>query len=833
MTTSSAGAVALPQTEPHRTDLWDAIKPEFLTTVDWDDSIRVIAFPQDHPVLGWQYCQTKGCLKPTGSGIGLCAACFKSYKNSDVADQPVEVFLRRPKQYRRSTGEIGCAVQECARRAKTERLALCPTHLWQQQKGLQLPLQEFLAHPSVKPLESIGPCVVVACTRQRYGRPPYCPGHSQRLALNRRADPSLHGHEAELLWRRTTPAVAVNGFVSLRGIHDTVAAEILVGMQARTEQGLQTRDLIVRPLADTARRLLVSSLEEIDDSRIPRHQQQLRNSILTAVKRVGLTPETERHKDVWDASVFGLSGTLRFGVISQSWLREALRDWAHEDLPQRRGNGARGTVQDKINAIGMLSESLRLQRDDQGDVPANLGRTDIVSFLHRMSYLVDQGTITENRRHVVICAVRFVLTRTRSQGLTRPGRAMHRLPDDFTVRPADIPDPPEDSEVGRDLPIEVVRALCEGLPALEAQSGVDIRTTIELIIDTGRRPEEICTLFWDCLERDEDGKPVLIYDNHKANRMKRRLPISEATAGLIVKQQERIRERFPEAKTKKLRLLPSLKQNIAGTRPSTDEWAAARHRVWVDALPDIVVPTQVIIDGKTVTKLLPFDKTRIFPYAYRHTYAQRHADAGVPPDVLRVLMDHRQLSTTQGYYRVGEKRRREAVDRVSAMQFDRNGNRIWRTAQTLLDSEHARRAIGETAVPYGVCTEPGNVAAGGQDCPVRFRCVGCGHFRTDVSYLPDLEAYLAHLLRSRERLMAAIDADDWARTEAMPSDEEISRVKRLISRVKGNLDDLDGDEKQEILEATAIVRRQRQRVVGLGMPRVGQPIPDIRPDRTA
>ncbi|GGV01010.1 hypothetical protein ACIG0C_31830 [Kitasatospora aureofaciens] len=62
-------------------------------------------------------------------------------------------------------------------------------------------------------------------------------------------------------------------------------------------------------------------------------------------------------------------------------------------------------------------------------------------------------------------------------------------------------------------------------------------------------------------------------------------------------------------------------------------------------------------------------------------------------------------------------------------------------AKALLDSEHARRAIGEVAVPYGVCTEPSNVAAGGQDCPVRFRCVGCGHFRTDVSYLPDLEAY--------------------------------------------------------------------------------------------
>ena len=129
-----------------------------------------------------------------------------------------------------------------------------------------------------------------------------------------------------------------------------------------------------------------------------------------------------------------------------------------------------------------------------------------------------------------------------------------------------------------------------------------------------------------------------------------------------------------------------------------------------------------------------------------------------------------------------------------------------------------------------MCTEPSNVAAGGDDCPVRFRCVGCGHFRTDVSYLPDLEAYLADLLRNRERLLAAVDADEWAKTEAMPSDEEIRRVRRLIARVKEELDDLSADERAQIEQAVAVVRRSRQ-VVLLATPRVRQPLPDIRPER--
>ena len=128
------------------------------------------------------------------------------------------------------------------------------------------------------------------------------------------------------------------------------------------------------------------------------------------------------------------------------------------------------------------------------------------------------------------------------------------------------------------------------------------------------------------------------------------------------------------------------------------------------------------------------------------------------------------------------------------------------------------------------CTEPSNVAAGGQVCPVRFRCVGCSHFRTDVSYLPDLEAYLADLLRNRERLAAFTDADDWAKGEAMPSSDEISRVRRLVQRVRAGL---TAEDRAQIQQAVTTVRRTRAGTVPFGMPKVRQPLSDRRPGRTA
>jgi hypothetical protein len=202
------------------------------------------------------------------------------------------------------------------------------------------------------------------------------------------------------------------------------------------------------------------------------------------------------------------------------------------------------------------------------------------------------------------------------------------------------------------------------------------------------------------------------------------------------------------------------------------------------------------------------------------SFAQRHADAGVPLDVLSELLDHRDLNNTRRYYRVGEGRRRAAVDRVSALSFDRHGNRVWRDARALLGSEHARYAVGEVAVPYGTCTEPSNVRAGGGACPVRFRCAGCDHFRTDVSFLPDLTAYLDDLLRTRERLSAAIDGvDEWARADATPTDEEISRARQLVKRVKTDVAELDEVERAQVHDAVTVMRRHRAaHSVPLAMP---------------
>jgi hypothetical protein len=146
-----------------------------------------------------------------------------------------------------------------------------------------------------------------------------------------------------------------------------------------------------------------------------------------------------------------------------------------------------------------------------------------------------------------------------------------------------------------------------------------------------------------------------------------------------------------------------------------------------------------------------------------------------------------------------------------------------------------RDAVGQVAVPFGVCREPTNVGAQGRACPFRHQCFGCTYFRSDPSFLAELRAHLGRLLADRERLRAAVpELEDWARNGAIPSAEEVAAVRRVIDRCQELLSDLTEGERSEIDEAIAVLRRTRAQldtavpVRFLGT--VGQPSPTLFPN---
>jgi hypothetical protein len=275
--------------------------------------------------------------------------------------------------------------------------------------------------------------------------------------------------------------------------------------------------------------------------------------------------------------------------------------------------------------------------------------------------------------------------------------------------------------------------------------------------------------------------------------MRRRLPVTSGTAAIIMAwQQHRASLRVPPALDRWLFPSPLLRarQSAGHVTPAS---VARAFKIWVAQIG--VIDSELLAPDGT---LAPFDPSLITPYALRHSYAQRHADAGVPVDVLKELMDHAAVSTTMGYYRISLKRKQQAIRSVGALAIDAAGN----PAPLTSPAAYERASV---SVPFGNCTEPSNVKAGGGACPIRFQCAGCGFYRPDPSYLPALEQHIASLRADRETARA-IGAAGYVTGNLTA---EIDAYTGIAEQMRRRIADLAPAEREEIEHASKLLRRAR------------------------
>jgi integrase len=805
--TAQLAAVPDPDTAPgdELAVLRGVLRPDFLARAGWDSKTRTLTPVRGDPLLSLKECAVADCAASTvHKSADLCATCRKRWKASALA---WDDFLARPCGGR-PHGDRACRVADCPRPGKSAE-RLCATHVWQRQRHYGLPVEQWLALPEVGPLPSFGTCIAASCAAVAAHRCGLCAAHRTAWCRHLRD----HGGAVLAEWaRHAAPADVAGHEITLHGLPDRVVAELLAGLQRRTDAGLRTPPTCTRypvKMLHAQRADSVLDLAQVPATAIRSDARQLLRSLAAELYCLLSGPEKERARDIWQLQVFGLAGKLDFTGITQRWLRESVKWWAAEDLPLRRGSAPADSARDTIRAAMALSQSLRLARDDGGHDPAALGREDIVAFSNRLAHQLRTGELTADSRLRLTRRIFRLLNDMHAKGITAPGGAAAGLPAAFVLRRSDIPTDPDRQPRPRSLPDAVLKLIAENLDVLEERCGISERRITEILIDTGRRPDEVCTLEWDCLERDPSGDPVLIYTDAKNNRPGRRLPIAEATAAVITAQKDWARCRYPHTPPGDLALFPRDKGNKDGTKPIRADSYGNAHRVFADEIAHLLLDA----DGQQVNPAL------VVPYAYRHSYAQRHADAGVQPDVLRELMSHRSMRTTTGYYRISENRLRAAVDKVARHQFNAAGQRVFTSIAGLLSDEHARMRVGQVAVPFGTCTEPSNVKAGGHACPYKYTCTGCGHFRSDPSYLPELKSYLQQLLADRERLHAATDLQPWAHTQATPPDEQVSQVRELIRRIEADMENLSDTDRAQIQQAVTAIRAARQTVV-LGMPAI-------------
>lgn len=573
---------------------------------------------------------------------------------------------------------------------------------------------------------------------------------------------------------------------------------------------LQQRDTEVRGLRPStvskASKLLIGA-ESVLDVR-PENGRGLTKSLLHAVQlhvrrlRAAYSGRDGTEGDVWDCALVGLrarpnrpglatSGTVDFTVIRQRWLR---------DIALETARATRPPVVD-LRRIVQAAEiaSLALASRPSGNDPGQLALADMTIVFQYFANAIDPVTqlpYSITHRRALLGWWRRLISFGRSAGL------MDAIPGAFTLTPAhSIPSEEiNEDEHGRAIPEAWITHLDLHLPLLGTVDfkGSDwstedyahmYQTIYGILRDTGRRTGEVVALDRECVEYD-GTIPVLIYDNFKARRRGRRLPVDPATAALIASWVKRL-ESLPVPKACAKNLFPTPGARNRERRGHIGAGQFGKHfRRWVDAVP---APTNLPPEAQT------FAPADIEPYGLRHAYAQRHADNGTPVDVLKELMDHKDINTTMGYYKVSMRRKHDAVRTMSKYATDRFGN----PAPFADGLAYERSSV---AVPFGNCTEPQNVRAGGKACAIRFQCAGCGFFRPDPSFLDPLESHISEL-RADKEIAAAGDADDWVLRNF---DDQIRAFTRITQKMQERLDALPDDERSGVAEACSTMNKVRQ-----------------------
>ncbi len=769
---------------------------------EWDSSLWLFTGDLASDRTAAWPCRTPGCPLATRRYSGRCTACRRARVAAGVSEEAFDRAPRRPPVRPLVPG--ACAVAACESEAHSNGLCFRHERAWRRSGG---PIGAFVA--DARALQRVECCLVPGCGRERVYRRGLCWFHDNRF--RRRGRPGSRSEDGVAAWAAgEIPRLGYHQF-SLAPLAELVRFELLYALQCRDRTPPPLDPLQIRILV--SRLLGKGSVQEADPEAVCEAGGMQYNSDIRSLFR-DLRRHLERafmtHTgadpyagEVWEVALLDLrsnasrpwppatEGAIDFTVVELSWLRQVLKHWARTTCPYLQ------RLREALLSCKVASQTLvACGRTETGSLDAgDFARVVGALTGHRRA----DGTLySASHRNLLLFMFCEVIEHGRRSGL------MAEIPDPFRPtkrRPRVVADANED-QVGKALPDSVIRQLDGHLHLLGedgrvgSMSAADMKAMHQAIYrilrDTGRRPGEVVSLEVGCVEVI-NGQHNLIYDNHKAARLRRRLPITAETAGAILAwEAHRAGLATPPAVRRWLFPSPQRRSNQA-LGHLTSSAVGRAFRAWVRKIPTI--DSELLGPDGTP---LAFDRSLIIPYALRHSYAQRHADAGVPVDVLKELLDHRAVQTTLGYYSVSLKRKAHAIATVGSLAVDADAK-----PAPFTDAVAYERA--SVSVPFGNCTEPSNVRAGGGHCPIRFQCAGCGFYRPDPSYLPALEGHVAGLRADRETARA-IGAAEYVLANLTA---EIDAFGNVAEQMRHRLAELGDDERVEVEAAARLLRRAR------------------------
>jgi integrase len=290
------------------------------------------------------------------------------------------------------------------------------------------------------------------------------------------------------------------------------------------------------------------------------------------------------------------------------------------------------------------------------------------------------------------------------------------------------------------------------------------RHLVVVMIETGLRIGDACTLEFNPVIDDSAGAPCLRFHNLKV-RADQLIPLSTKATDAIRAQQDHDRRCWPHGTPW---LFPGLAANADGSKPYNVATLTTQLRRW-----------QGVIDLRDEAGVA----VRVTSHRFRHTLGTRLINSDVPQHVVQKLLGHASPEMTAHYAHIHDTTVRDAFTRYQQQRVNTAGQLLpfdpdgpTATAEWV---KHNLSRIRDS-LPNGYCGRPAQ-----QECPHPNACLTCPDFQTTPEFL-NVHRQQADANRT---LIAQADADGHFRLAA-----NLRQVQTSLDRIVPALEALtDGN----------------------------------------
>lgn len=450
-------------------------------------------------------------------------------------------------------------------------------------------------------------------------------------------------------------------------------------------------------------------------------------------------------KDVWKVEELGLNPSfvnslyqLNFSKLSPLWFKQAVKKFVRFQSTRNSLSSCRSYI------VQLIHFGTFLNLHHEGITPEKIDRRICVKFIEYLSQL----DLSISTRITVLIHLRTFHQIMMQENWLPWSNIALIYSSDFPKRAEHIP---------RFIPESVLSQLQQNLYHLPEYT----QRLINLLLETGRRISEICSLPFDCLELDDEKDAFLKVDDKKLKKSYL-IPISLDCTKLI-KEQQKYALKDADKQQQILYLFPSRR---SGRTPHV---AAPHIRKVLDKLAEKYSIKDV--NGKL---------WHFHPHQFRHTVGTRMINAGVSQVIVQRYLGHESPEMTARYAHIHDETLKAAFHSYQSRLIDIHGKEH-RVGQSTDDAKWLQYNMMAQALPNGICGLPSPQ----QRCPHANACLNCAHFCTNKQFLPQHRTQL----EATNKIIKAAKTNGWQRQLEMNIAVKENLEKIIISLEEENRGD--------------------------------------------